>query len=537
MADYKIKFEYKGLGKQAGGIRQKVLQSQKGAKREVPSSGSRDTQVIGSMKALNTTLLKLVASNKSLENAVKKSTGFGGGGGPGRRLPGGGGSGGAEIGRIGGTLPLVGAAIAALGFSVQKINQIGNAYIEKAGQQVGNVGVAGFKRGAGVYNAAQMGAGMKAYAMKSGQFANKKRPSRSALNIGAAYGMSSQETLGTAGTFARAGADYGTVAAQAAGRGIQTDVPSLLTGIGGLLEEAIRAGINTSDMSKDIGKEMTALTLKTSGKSAEAALNIVKSFSGVTTQVGKGKIGNLEGLITTQATQNMLVENLTGKNKASYLDRLSEEGMISDSQRQKLSGLKADTGIEGVQKAIGVASTFALTKKTARETDKAKMLRKTMTIRKGMFGRSPEAMHRAMNLYSTQGGALTEDQFLAAWKTESEGEPIDVSKQGKRLIGKRAKDVEISNAGIAVKRQVKRENLVFKYGASFAKASLAMEEAMIKIANKAAPTAASAIEGLAVKIKSLSAAIEKAQISYDQIGKRRTGHIGLDFILGKMLDK
>jgi len=535
MADYRIKFEYKGIGKQASSVRQKVLQAQKGARKDV-SSTSKDNQVIGSIKSLNTTLQKLIASNKSLETAIKRTSM---GGGTSGRMPGGGGmpgSGGAGIGRIGGAIPLVGAAVAALGFTIQKVNQIGNAYIEKTSQQIGNVGVAGFRKGQGVYEAAQVGAGMKAYAMKSGKFSKGVRPNQAALDIGAMYGLSAQETLGMAGTYKRAGADYGTVAAQAAGRGLQSDVPTLLTGIGGLLEEAVRLGINTSDMSKDIGKEITALTLKTSGKSAEAALNIIKSFSGVKTQVGRGKIGSYEGLMTTRATQDILTERLTGENRANYLDRLAEEGMISSAQKEKLMNLKKGAGIEDIQKAVGGSATFALTKKVAREEGPARLLRRSMQQMQKTFGTSPEAMQRAMNVYSQQGGTLTEDQFMAAWKGAREGEPTDVTQKGQAAIRKGAREVETSKAGLSVQRRIQRENLIFQYGASFAKASLEMEKAMIKLAKDAVPTAVTAIEGLSKVVKNLTTSEEQAMANYKKMtgATHRTGNVGLDVILNKI---
>ena len=126
--DYKIKFEYKGIGKQAAGIRQKVLQSQKSATTKAGTTANTGRETISSLKTLNSSILKLITSNKELARSI--------GGGGGRRPPtsgdgdpasrrGFGGS--AGFGRIFG--------MAAIGFAIQKINQIGNAYIQRTSQQ------------------------------------------------------------------------------------------------------------------------------------------------------------------------------------------------------------------------------------------------------------------------------------------------------------------------------------------------------------------------------------------------------------------
>ena len=72
--DYKIKFEYKGIGKQATQARQKAIQAQKTAEKK-PSGGSSISQNKELVSAIN----KLVESNKRLEAAVRRSAGMGGG--------------------------------------------------------------------------------------------------------------------------------------------------------------------------------------------------------------------------------------------------------------------------------------------------------------------------------------------------------------------------------------------------------------------------------------------------------------------------
>jgi len=518
MADYKIKFEYKGIGKQASGIRQKVLQAQKSAKKDgQASTSSKDVQSINSIKKLDTTIQKLIASNKSLENSIKsqsKMPGRGGGG----NLPGGGGTGGiGGMGRMGASIPILGAAIAAFGFIAKKINDVGNAYIQKAGEQIGNVGVGGFRYGRGVYKASEMGAGMKAYGMKSGKFAKGTRPDQTALDVGAIYGLSAQETLGQAGLIKRAGGDYGKIAAQGRGSGIQTEIPMLMTGISSIMEESIRNGINTSDMSKDIGKEVSALTMKTSGKSVDAAMNIIKSFSGVKASVSRGQIGTFEGMYATKASRNVLMESLTGKNKTDFLERLEKEGSISAEQRKKLSGLGKDATFADVTKSIGGAGAFFLQKKTSAEAGPAKLLRGTMKEFQKTYGTGSEAMQRASNIYAQQGGTLNQEQFRTAWMT-AKGDPVDRAAEGAKEIRKQARGVEVSKSGINVGRQIQRESFLLRHGEDFAKASVMMERQLLSMAEQTIPAVKT---GFSAMLNTMNSYMKKQQEFAEKI---RTGN-------------
>jgi hypothetical protein len=160
---------------------------------------------------------------------------------------------GPNIGGIGASLPIVGAGIAALGFTIQKINQIGNAYIELSGQQLRSVGMGGFRRGQGIFGATEMGAGMAGFARGTGEFAANVDPMeariRDPLAIATRYGLPAEQTLRQAGVFRRAGGRIERAAGEAAAGGrIQADMPVLLTGMSSILEDAMRSAIDTSEM-------------------------------------------------------------------------------------------------------------------------------------------------------------------------------------------------------------------------------------------------------------------------------------------------
>jgi len=516
MPDYKIKFEYEGLGKKASAGRQNALQAQKKSmglpeiskplsKKGISTQQGFGKETVSSIKVLNKSIKKLISSNESLAKNIKGSSALGRGG-----SGGGLGAGGAGIGRIGASIPILGAAIAAIGFSVQKINQIGNAYIEKASQQLGNVGIGGFRRGEGVYNAAQMGAGMKAYGMGAGQFATGATPNKTALQMGGVFGLSAEETLRTAGQFKRAGANYQQAAYTGAGAGIQTELPMLLTGMADILTEAIRDGVNTSDMSKDLAKEVSALTMRTPGKSVEAALNIVRSFQGVQKGLAGGKMGTAQGLFAAKASQQMLMERITGKGGKEYIKSLEDQGFISAKQAKAMGGLEKGTGFEKFLETSPSAA-YSLLRKFTAEASPAMLQKRTIGIMKSKFGDTPEGRQRAYDFALSQGFSENQAQLETLMQP---GQDIGkkTTEAGRRVLAGKSKQVERSEAGMTVQRQRVRENLIFKYGNEFAKSSLKMEKAMISLAEGVMPVASAAISKLgevtAEASKSISTSIE-----------------------------
>lgn len=509
--DYKIKFEYQGMGKQVAVARQRALQVSKKAIGGTSSSSSA-RESISSLRTLNSSINKLINSNKELTNAIKRSSGLGGGGSPRSSLKLGGGS--AGFGGIGASIPILGAAIATVGFTIQKINQVGNAYIEKASQQIGNVGIGRFQRGRGVYTGSQMGAGMKSYGMATGKFLQKgAKPNKTALDVGAIYGLSAEETLRTAGQFKRAGASYKEAVFGGAGAGIQAELPTLLTGMAGIFTDAVREGINTSSMSKDMAQQISAIALKTPSKSIEAALNIVKSFQGIQKQISGGKIGSAQGLYATKAAQSMLMERLTGEGGADYRSKLLKQGFISEKQATAMSGLKKGAGFEELlQNAPSVA--MPLLRKFTAESSPAELQKRTIGLVKKSFGDTPEGRQRFYDFATSQGWAENQSQLETLMGVGEGG--FDM-KKGQKIIKQKAKGVEQSAAGMAVKRVQQRESMLFDFGASFAKQSLAIEKSMLNLARKAAPMATSAIESLGDAAMKAAQGLNEIKGNYNKI--------------------
>lgn len=558
--DYNIKFSYKQMGQKSAGIRQRVLKSQKSASSQAQMASASGRQTLTSLKTLNSSILKLIASNKDLAAAIKRSSGGGFGGG-GRSGGGGLGLGSAGMGRIGGSIPIIGAGIAAAGFLVQKINQIGKAYIAKTQEQIGTVGQAGFRFGRGVYNATQMGAGMSEYAKATGQFGtetynywSKKKewrdvpknvpawkkyrgrmvynddkgkffyesrllsgqrnistPDKTAMQLGAIYGMSSQQSLGMAGQFKRGGANLTMAAQTAAGMGIQTELPMLLQGMASILSDAVREGIDTSAMSDDMAKNLAEITMRTPGKSVEAALSMVRSSAQVQKEVSKGKVGSFEGLMTAQATQRSLMERLTGKGGAKYIDRLVRSGEITTKEADKLLDLKKGSKFEDLGKTLGGKGAYYLLRKQAAEADKSDILRKKFDIFREKFGTGVGGLREAAGLASTLGYSLSQDQISQLWykpNMSKEGFQEILSK-GKQKLGTRERGVMTSAPATGVYQSRQLENLLLKYGGQFAQATVTMQNSLINLATVGIGPAQKGLSMLYKSMTKLSSLIDK----------------------------
>jgi len=536
--DYNIKVKYEQTGKRAAGVRQQAVKAaQKAAQRGPGKAGQqRGTvaqQSVRQMKTLTTSIDKLIVSNRKLENAIRSQSGGGGGPirpGPLRRGAPRGASrlfgGAAGFGRMGASIPVIGAGIAALGFTIQKVNQIGNAYIELAGQQLKSVGVGGFRGGRGMFTGAELGAGMKAFSMATGEFLDLSKKSKKerkkeqvalkpTLDYTTIFGLSPEQALGQRGLFKRAGAErgYTRTVEQAAGMGIQTELPTLMGAVAGQLEEAVKNGVNSSSIANDMGREVASLTLATNTKSVDAAMNIIRGFKGVKTQLGRGKLGSLEGMFAAKATREMLMERVTDISKVDildkegkrigettgrerYLSRLQKEGVISKAQREKMLNLGPGATFEDIQRTIGGAGALTLFKKQALEANPATMMRRTIQQVQKTYGATPEGFQRFSAVADQMGWSGNVEQLRAVWQTGLRGEPKDVEGVGRKIISERAKGVKKSAAGMARRRQIRREDLVMTYGDSFARSAENMEVAMINLAKTTLPFANEGIKTL-----------------------------------------
>ena len=536
MADYNIKFSYKGMGKAASNTRKKVIQSQKQAEKK--GGGSGDRASVASIKALNSSITKLIASNKDLANAMRgqrpgSSPSSSGGGGRG------GGGGGIKSGGI--------ASLGMAGFVIQKINQVGNAYIQKAAEQKGNVGTAGFRYGKGMYTGTEMGAGMKSYAQKSGEFSGgigwgvvrdsykneagevipaksghklskskMTKANKSALNVGGIFGLSSSETLGQAGTFKRSGANYGQAANMAAGAGIQTEIPMLLSGMSSIMEEAITKGLDASDFSKDLGKEIIAFATLDGKKNVGAALSAMKAFSGTKQQVGEGKLSGFAGVYTARAGRKMLNKRITGAGGEAYMKKAVKSGHLTKKDAEKVKALGPNATQEEIQNAVGLTTYMGLEERFVRQQSDVKMGVAAAAEYQNERGKkskgSPTDMYHFRKMTNGAfGDAEQNERYYKAAEKQRRGEVVDwdeVGKKGEKSLKIRGAAVKHSSSAFAVGQQNRRDNVLLSKGGSFAVTSLKLEKSLLKLAKEGADPALVAVKAFGVAVERVTGLVD-----------------------------
>ena len=499
MAEHKIKFEYKDAGKASSGIRQKLAASQRKAAGS-PGGGGLNSNFI---KTLNTSFQNLTKSNEKLIAALNKSAVNPKS--PGSSIPRGGG-GGAGFGGIGASIPIAGAAIALTGFVVKKMQQITEAYIGKIMEQKGSMGLGGFQAGAkGVYLGAERSAGRKAYATSAGKF-GAPGMSRAEQQVGGVYGLSAAEVRGQAGLFQRTGQDFGKTAYQALGAGVSTELPALMTGIAAELEDAVRKGVNTSELSSDFGKNIARLAMRTESKSVAAALDIVKSYKSVKEGVGKGGIAGIEALYSRQASQEILNERLQDPK---VLERLYQNKDISEKQYQTLQGFKGKPG--ELQTKIGTGSAEYLTRKMSREVDPVELLQKQYEKIKTKRGTGVEAYHEFSNFAQSQNFSITPDQIKTQWFPGLMEKPGG-EKRGKNILTEQSKNLGALSGAVTL-AGAKEKLTTSGLSSGIAQKTIGVETAMLKMISEFSGKAAAGIS----EIPKILSSIEKKLAALEEL--------------------
>lgn len=518
--DYKIKFEYKGSEQKANSTRQKIIQAQKQAGKTEVGKPAIDQQLTKSITSLNASIKDLISANKSLALSFNKGGGGGGGIPKTSSLPGGGGG----IGGIGASIPIIGAAIGLAGFAIQKINQVGNAYIDKVSAQKGTVGIGGFQGpgATGMYLSEEKGQYAKAYRMAGGKFGGnvpvggssytynenlkkwieKNEKVSTPMQLGTIFGLSPEEIGRQAGTFGRAGISYQQQLYTGAGAGIQTELPSFMQAISSTLEEAITNGVNASSLSQDIGKEMSSLVRSSATQSVTGVVNMLKSFQGVQQQVAKGQIGTYEGLLTYKTAGKIAEKNIGDEN---FQKQLIERGIVG---KEEIAGLKKQVGGKKLTMKdfakLGVDIEPMITQMIAEDpTLTAKIMKETIQSQIEMFGGGTSGARKAYGVYRSTGGTLGMTQYMTVAKTGKM--PEDIEKKGEKVITDKYQQTSTSAALLGVQKQAMRDTLVMGGIASeFAKITISMNQSMINLANTATPLVTNGFNVLSQSVNRLN---------------------------------
>ena len=455
----------------------------------------------------------LIKSIKELEKAVKagreNTRGAGERAGMGR---GGGGGGEATVGGMGGigaSIPVLGAVMAVAAFTMQKVAQIGHAYLSKAGEQAGTAGVGGFQaQGYGMYNAAQIGAGLKSSAMNSGKFGNGTMGpgETTAMQVGGIFGLSAEETFGHAGTLTRAGGSYANVANVGAGAGIQTQLPMFISAIAGELEEAVKNGMNSSDIAGTIAQDLAAVVQATGNKDVTTALNITKSMSSLLASGRKGQVDSLEGMLAWKGSQKKMLGDMNTDREGS-VNALLKNDVISQEEADKLKGIKGNITGQDIDSALGPGGLTYLTKNRMQSQGEAGTFAVVAEGLKETFGTGRQAMRTASNISDSMGGIGSTEVKTAYNMGKSSKSDQEA---GAAAIAAKHAGVVSGEAGMSINLQNQMEAELLLRGKAFAAATVEAETGLISLAEVG-------IKGVSEGFKSMEEGMKKIKGLMDEV--------------------
>lgn len=502
--------------------RQKALQAQK----QIENKSGANNAV------LTSTISKLIESNKKLISSIDKLTAAVGKGGIG-----GGGSGGttsAGLGSVGASMPIgLGVAVAGAAFIIDKMAQVGNAYMAKAAEQSSSVGVGGFRRsGQGMYDVTAMGQGMKAYGMSTGKFSNDidMRSLKSATQIGGIFGMSAEEALGKAGTFARAGGDsMASSAAIMAGGGMETQIPMLLSAVSEQMEESIKNGLDASSMAKNLSTDLTALTMASKTGSAAQAIEIARKGAESKKGAGMGQVKTAGEMAVWMAGQKGMEESFNEQGPNSFAHKQLAAGNIDANMYTQIlqmqRGGKKITADE-IDRITGGGGNF-FTQQYVNNMSDTDASKAKLGFAQTISGYSKE---NKSTRYATQYTGQSLDLIGNIAETNAQlgadAAKSRINKQvGGGVIEQRVGMTEGGSAGKMIDLTNQKVALMFKYGESFATATQKTEEKLIQLADVGAAAANNALLKLAEIINGKQKELPKSDADFSKLKAERRGSI------------
>ena len=505
--DYNINFKYKsGGGTSASGLgsmmstRQRAIQaSQKTAQVGTLRPDESSRKIIDVNTKLTNSILSLKQSVTLLNNTMKRNANVPAGGGGGISPGSGGGSG---LGSVGASIGIIGAPIALAGFAMQKINQIGNAYIQKVSEQKGTVGIGGYRTSrVGAFLAPEVATAYKSHRMAAGTFKGELDPM--ALKMATIFGLSPDEVGRQSGAISRFGDSYSNVLGAGAAAGIETDLPRFMSAIASELEEAVRKGVNSSNLTGDISEELAKLTSHTQTRSVEMALGIVQKTRGTKESAARGQISGMESLMTWKAAQTKLMENLNSEERGVLLNQLESKGLITADESKKLRTgdiFKDGTVSEDfLRQTIGHGGYSSLVRETVTGMSGAESARRSMMESQKIWGTGVEAFRQWNAMYPAMGGQLDQNEILALWQNAADPQKVEQREKGTRKIETMFKSTEKTAPLLGVKRQDQLDQLLYKRGAAFADLSLKMEKELIKMVDTLSTKVIPALEWMSEK--------------------------------------
>jgi hypothetical protein len=576
MADFNINLKYKGAtggaGKgagskssgTAGGLDREIAKTRDKAvkeskKEENKGAFTKDTakKLVDSNLKLTSTLTKLIQSNAQLLKALERAAGIHGGG-SGTPAPAGpplkdetqkkvfkGSMYGTAVGNAMSRAP--GTIGDTISFALQKIHQIGTAYMEETGKQKRSSGVGGFRYGGNHFYGEELSSGMKSFGEATGQFQSRAKYhkqgeynytnekgkkvnwgkagyhmvnsdiNQSALKMGNIFGLGAEEPLHQAGVFKRSGNEENFKKSMniGAGHGIEAELPLFMTALSDSLEEAMKNGIDASEMNSKMGEQLAVLT-KYSNNNVESALRTAKAFSGTKEGMAKGQVTDLKGLLAWKGAQKSVLDEMndetivdkkTGKTKRDvYFEKRVEAGDITEDEAKQYKG-KKNINFQDIERISGGRGAWLIQQRSQEMTN--------MDIMKSVYaGKGKTLDHRSF------GQMLGEDpaQWAIVRKySENKGGVPDAEKKGEGILKAQYKGYESQGSTWGTDFGIQKQNAVIANGYQFAEALQKMETTMLKLAVTSMPAVTLALKGFTATVDGIGYVIENHKEAWKNV--------------------
>lgn len=163
-------------------------------------------------------------------------------------------------------------------------------------------------------------------------------------------------------------------------KGFGTELPLLLNEMNSVMEEAVRRGVNKSDIAEDMAKEIKGFVASSPGSTVRSAIEIQKNAMNVQKDAAKGKFATIPGLIIMQEAVNLI------ENNKEVQASLIQQGLLSQEQ--------LDRGLTAGEKRFTAQAYLETQPKKARE----RMFRKVIKLSGGTEGSFEERLAKSSNI-------------------------------------------------------------------------------------------------------------------------------------------
>jgi hypothetical protein len=269
-----------------------------------------------------------------------------------------------------------------------------------------------------------------------------------------------------------------------AGIGLESEMPALMSALSGTLEDAIKSGLDTSDMRKDLSGTLLSLVKATPGGSVEGAMTIARSGASTKKSGAAGQVSDIKGLLGWKLGQQKALESINTKEGQ---EALIKEGLLNTSQKTALEkiGYGNITEKDLYKNKINVSFLTKRSIEKMADTDYA-----TGVYREGLKQFKGLDIGTIAN---TLGYTGSESAALYGAVTNPITYNTQIDKKGRAKIKGKSGKVTSSVAGLGIAKKGMYEDLTLNEGAPFAEKTMELNKIFTTMAKTAAPGVVSAM--------------------------------------------